>query len=81
MNKYIIPTILTFILGTYLTSVITYKVAKDIYTEELNICKGMNNTYKEEVYKRDDVIGQMEQEIYELRFNLGSCEEWCEVNK
>ena len=77
MNKYIIPTILTFILGTYLTSVITYKVTKDIYTEELNICKGMNNTYKEEVYKRDDVIGQMEQEIYELRFNLSGCEEWC----
>ena len=78
MNKYIIPLILTFFCTIYLTSVITFKVTKDIYTEELNICKGMNNTYKEEVYKRDDVIGQMEQEIYELRFNLESCESWHE---
>lgn len=66
MNKYIISTILTFILGTYLTSLITYKVATDIYTEE--------------IARRDDVIGQMEQEIYELRFNLSSCEEWREEN-
>lgn len=63
MNKYIIPTILTFILGTYLTSLITFEVAETIFTEEIN--------------KRDDVIGQMEQDISELRFNLSSCEEWC----
>ena len=79
MNKYIIPTILTFILGTYLTYLITYKVVSNNYEYQINEYEGMKNTYIEEIYKRDEIIGQMEQEIYELRFNLGSCEEWCEV--
>ena len=63
MNKYIIPTILTFILITYLTSLITFKVATDIYTEELNICKGMNNTYQQEILYRDEYIEELEREI------------------
>ena len=78
MNKYIIPLILTFFCTIYLTYLITYITVSNNFQEELNICKGMNNTYKEEVYKRDDVIGQMEQDIYELRFNLDSCESWHE---
>lgn len=76
--KYITGGIITLICLVYLTILITTVVIKNSYKEELNTCKGMNNTYKEEIYKRDDVIGQMEQEIFELRFNLESCESWHE---
>lgn len=78
MNKYIIPLILTFICTIYLTYLITYKVVTNNYEYQINEYEGMKNTYKEEVYKRDEIIGQMEQEIYELRFNLDSCESWHE---
>ena len=77
MNKYIIPLILTFFCTIYLTYLITYTVVTNNYEYQINEYEGMKNTYIEEIYKRDDVIGQMEQEIYELRFNLESCESWC----
>ena len=77
MNKYIIPTILTFFCTIYLTYLITYMVVSNSYQIRINEYEGMIDTYKEEITRRDDVIGQMEQEIYELRFNLDSCEEWC----
>ena len=48
MNKYIIPLILTYILTIFITSTITIKIMEDKQNQELNICKGMNNTYLEE---------------------------------
>ncbi len=78
MNKYIIPSVVTLVCLVYITILITTVVVKNSYKEELNTCKGMNNTYKEEVYNRDEIIGEMEQEIFELRFNLESCESYHE---
>ena len=78
MNKYIIPSVVTLVCLVYITSLVTFAVVKNKWEEELNVCKGMNNTYKEEVYNRDEMIAKMEQEIFELRFNLDSCESWYE---
>lgn len=81
MNKYIIPIIITLLGSIYLTYIITKEVVSNEYIKQINTYEGMKNTYIEEVYKRDDVIGQMEQEIFELRFNLESCESWCNSAK
>lgn len=78
MNKYIIPSVVTLVCLIYITSLVTFAVVKNKWEEELNVCKGMNNTYLDEVYRRDEKIGKMEQEIFELRFNLESCESYHE---
>ncbi|MBQ7139969.1 MAG: hypothetical protein IJO32_00520 [Bacilli bacterium] len=61
MNKYIIPTIITFLIGIYLTWLITDINISKKYREELNVCKGMNNTYVEEINIRDEIINKLEQ--------------------
>lgn len=61
MNKYIIPLILTYILTIFITSTITIKIMEDKENQELNICKGMNNTYLEEIYARDEIIEDLKE--------------------
>ena len=61
MNKYIIPTIITFLIGIYLTWLITDINISKKYREELNICKGMNDTLQREILYRDEIINKLEQ--------------------
>lgn len=56
MNKYIIPTIITFLITNYLTWLITDINISKKYREELNICKGMINTLEQEILYRDEII-------------------------
>lgn len=56
MRKYVIPIIITFIVGIYLTWLITDIYISNKYREELNVCRGMNNTYLEEINVRDEII-------------------------
>lgn len=61
MNKYIIPTIITILITNYLTWLITDINISKKYREELNVCRGMNNTYVEEINIRDEIINKLEQ--------------------
>ncbi len=78
MNKYIIPTIITFIIAIYITSVITLTVAENGYKNELNECKGMNNTYIEENQNLQERYNKIENDNMQLRFELDSCERYHE---
>lgn len=61
MRKYVIPTIITFIVGIYLTWLITDIYISSKYREELNVCKGMNDTLQQEILYRDEIIENLEQ--------------------
>lgn len=61
MNKYIIPTIITFLITNYLTWLITDINISKKYREELNICKGINNTLQQEILYRDEIIEDLKE--------------------
>ena len=78
MNKYIIPSVVTLVCLVYITSLVTFVVVKNKWEEELNVCKGMNNTYLEEHQNLQERYNKIEQDNMELRFNLESCESYHE---
>jgi hypothetical protein len=61
MNKYIIPTIITILITNYLTWLITDINISKKYREELNVCKGMNNTLQQEILYRDEIIEDLKE--------------------
>lgn len=78
MKKYIIPISITFVLSIYITSLIALTIVESKYKNKLNTCKGMNNTYLDEIQIREERMSKLEQDNMELRFNLDSCESYHE---
>ena len=46
--------------------------------QDLTVCRETQQEHIEETSKNAKRVGELEQDNMELRFNLESCEQWCE---